>query len=170
MKNKIFVGVDPGMNGGITFITKDMDLEEATAVRCPKTTHDMALALAVGIKDYAPSDVIFFIEHVWAFPRDGKVQAFRFGYNYGLWKGIASANELTMYNVPPRTWMGSYGVPPNMESRERKRWLKTEAEKLFPNIKITFNTSDSVLIAKYALDCYEVGAMPQNEEGIGGIK
>ena len=169
MSDKLFIGVDPGMNGGITFITKDMDLEEAKAIRCPKTAHDMAISLQVGISQYAPSDVIFFIEHVWSFPRDGRVSAFRFGYNYGLWKGIASANELTMYNVPPRNWMKHYDMPEGLQPRERKRWLKDYAAKLFPNIKITFNTSDSVLIAKYALDCFEASDMPENEEGVGLI-
>ena len=167
--DKLYVGVDPGMNGGITFISKDMDLEEAKAIRCPKTSHEMASILQVGIEGYAPSDVIFFIEHVWSFPRDGRVSAFRFGYNYGLWKGIASASELTMYNVPPRTWMGAYEMPSNMETRERKRWLKSYAEKLFPNIKVTFNTSDSILIAHYAVLCDEEGVMPENEEGVGII-
>ena len=167
--NKLYVGVAPRMNGGITFITKDMDLEEARTFRCPKTAHEMAVILEVGIKDYAPSDILFFIEHVWAFPRDGRVSAFRFGYNYGLWKGIASANELDIYNVPPREWMGKYDMPSNMESRQRKRWLKEYAEKLFPNIKVTFNTSDSILIAHYAVMCEERGEMPKNEEGIGLI-
>jgi hypothetical protein len=157
------------MNGGITFISKDMDLEEAKTFRCPKTSHEMASILQVGIADYAPSDVLFFIEHVWSFPRDGRVSAFRFGYNYGLWKGIASACELNIYNVPPRTWMAGYDMPSNMEARERKRWLKKYAETLFPNIKITFNTSDSILIAHYAVICEEKGEMPENEEGIGII-
>ena len=61
-------------------------------------------------------------------------------------------------------------MPSKMQSRERKRWLKELAESLYPNTKITFNTSDSVLIAHYAMECYNNDDMPESEEGVGVIK
>ena len=169
-ENKIFVGIDPGMNGGISFIKPELENDYAKAIRCPKTAQEMAMALMSGLEDTAPSDVILFVEHVWAFPGDGRVSAFRFGYNYGLWKGIASAFEIDVYNIQPRRWMGFYNMPTNMEPRARKKWLKEYAESLYPNIKITYNISDAVLIANYAKECWLADSMPESEDGMGVIK
>ena len=52
-----------------------------------------------------------------------------------------------------------------------KNMLKTSS----PNIKVTYNISDSILIANYAKECYynsiENGEpLPQSEKGIGVIE
>lgn len=174
--NMLFVGIDPGMNGGISFIKPEMDSDFIKAERCPKTVHEMAGVFEAGISlAESPDKIVLFVEHVWSFPGDGRVGAFRFGYNYGLWKGIASANEIDIYNVPPRRWQGALDVPDPLKGRDRKKWLKEHAEGLFPNIKVTFNTSDAILIANYAKECYynsmETGEpMPESELGIGVIQ
>ena len=135
----------------------------------------MAELFEVGVKlADNPDNVVLFVEHVWSFPGDGRVGAFRFGYNYGLWKGIAGANKVDVYNISPRKWQGSLDAP-NLQGRDRKKWLKEYAETLYPNIKITFNVSDAILIANYAKDCYissiEDGEeMPESELGMGVIQ
>ena len=169
-EKKLFVGIDPGMNGGIVFIKPEMDNDFIKAVRCPKTAHEMASILDVGIAETNGEDVVLFIEHVWSFPGDGRVSAFRFGYNYGLWKGIAAANEVDVYNVAPRRWQGTLEIPNGLQGRDRKRWLKEHAESLYPNIKVTFNVSDAILIANYAKECYYNNEMPESELGIGVIQ
>ena len=170
--DKLFIGIDPGMNGGVTFIKKEEQVYQIKPFRCPRDAKEMAGILEVPFAtgQFERKDVILFIEHVWSFPGDGRVGAFRFGYNYGLWKGIASAFGLDIYNIPPKKWMYSFDMPSKMQSRERKRWLKELAESLYPNTKITFNTSDSVLIAHYAMECYNNDDMPESEEGVGVIK
>ena len=173
---KLFVGIDPGMNGGICFIKPEMDSDFIKTMRCPKTVHEMAIMFGAGISLAGScDDVILFIEHVWSFPGDGRVGAFRFGYNYGLWKGIVGANELDMYNISPRKWQGTLDVPNGLTGRDRKKWLKEYAEGLFPNIKVTYNVSDAILIANYAKECYyksmeEGEPMPESELGIGVIQ
>ena len=171
INDKLFVGIDPGMNGGIAFIKPEMDSDYIKVTRCPKTVHEMARLFEAGIgmaKNNA--SIILFVEHVWAFPGDGKVSAFRFGYNYGLWKGIASVNEIDVYNITPRKWQGSLDPPANLHGRERKKWLKEYAESLFPNIKVTYNVSDAILIANYAKECYYKEEMPEPELGIGVVQ
>ena len=49
IKDKLFIGIDPGMNGGIAFIKPEMDSDYVKAVRCPKTAHEMARLLEVGM-------------------------------------------------------------------------------------------------------------------------
>ena len=171
-EKKLFMGIDPGMNGGIAFIKPEMEADYIKAIRCPKTAYEMARILEVGMatNGTSPKDVILFVEHVWSFPGDGRVSAFRFGYNYGLWKGIAASCELEVYNVAPRRWQGSLDIPNDLHGRDRKRWLKEHAESLYPNIKVTFNVSDAILIANYAKDCYYNDEMPEVEAGLGVIQ
>ena len=41
-----------------------------------------------------------------------------------------------------------------LEKKDRKRQLHNKARELFPNIKITFNISDALLLTQYAYDQY----------------
>ena len=41
-----------------------------------------------------------------------------------------------------------------MVVKKRKRLLLEKAKKLFPNMKITFNVSDAMLIANYCMEMY----------------
>ena len=169
-EKKLFIGIDPGMNGGITFIKPELDSDFIKAIRCPKTAYEMAGIFEAGIGETSSEDVILFVEHVWSFPGDGRVSAFRVGYNYGLWKGIAAANEIDVYNVAPRKWQGMLDIPNDLHGRDRKRWLKEYAESLYPNIKITFNVSDAILIANHAKECFYENDMPEAEKGLGVIE
>ena len=152
---KIFIGIDPGKNGGAAVINEMMDGEPVISFRCPKTPSDMALSLISTIPTNVSYDnVLVLIEHVHAMPKNGVVSMFSFGQNLGHWEGILGAFELNVKYAGPRTWMGHYDCKPGMEKRDRKRYLRGLAEELFPNIKMTFNISDALLIANYNKEIY----------------
>ena len=154
-KNMLFIGIDPGMNGGVAGIEVNGKEEETRAFRCPKTPDDMHIGLRALIGDIESYDLVkVYAECVWAFPTDARSSAFRFGFNYGVWNGILAALELDVREVAPKTWMNHYDMLPNMEKKERKRWLKDTAIGLFPNLKVTFNISDALLIANYGKEIY----------------
>jgi hypothetical protein len=81
--------------------------------------------------------------------------SFKFGYNYGIWKGILSSMQINLSEVTPFVWQKHYGIPKQhknkqeLTKKERKRWLKKKADTLFPQINVTFNVSDALLIANY---------------------
>ena len=50
--------------------------------------------------------------------------------------------------------MGHYDLQWNLDRKDRKRFLRGVAESLFPNIKMTFNISDALLIANYKKEIY----------------
>ena len=152
---KIFVGIDPGKNGGAAIINEVPNHENTICFRCPKTPIEMAYTLISTIpEDISYSDVLVTVEHVHAMPKNGVVSMFSFGQNLGQWEGILGAFELDVTYTGPRTWMQHYDCKPNMERRERKRYLRGLAEKIFPNIKMTFNVSDALLIANYNKEIY----------------
>ena len=153
--DKIFIGIDPGKNGGAAIINQIVDNEPIITFRCPKTPKDMALSLMATIPvDVSYDNIIILIEHVHAMPSNGVVSMFSFGQNLGHWEGIFGALELTPKYAGPRTWMGHYDCKPGMDKKDRKRYLRGLAEELFPNIKMTFNISDALLIANYNKEIY----------------
>tara|TARA_Y100001963_G_scaffold151407_1_gene234182 strand:- start:28 stop:570 length:543 start_codon:yes stop_codon:yes gene_type:complete len=152
---KIFIGIDPGKNGGAAIINEAINGEPVITFRCPKTPREMALSLMSTIPvDVSYDDVLVLIEHVHAMPKNGVVSMFSFGQNLGHWEGILGAFELDVEYAGPRTWMSHYDCKPNMDKKDRKRYLRSLAEELFPNIKMTFNISDALLIANYNKEIY----------------
>ena len=149
-KDVLIIGVDPGKNGGACLIHIYKEVESTAIFRCAKTPQEMADELASNIPtNINKTNGYAFVEHVHAFPGQGVVSTFSFGQNLGQWEGILASQDINVEYVSPRKWMNLYNTPANMTRRERKRYLRGEAEKLFPNIKMTFNVSDAILIANY---------------------
>ena len=156
--SKIFIGIDPGKNGGVAIINEVPDYEAVISFRCPKPPPEMAYSLVSTIPaDVSYGNVLVTVEHVHAMPKNGVVSMFSFGQNLGQWEGILGAFELNVTYAGPRTWMQHYDCKPGMDKKDRKRYLRGIAETLFPNIKMTFNVSDALLIANYNKEIYYKG-------------
>lgn len=116
---RIVAGIDPGLNGGITFI------EEYTSpgvVQVPLKivsypmptlkvgTHTVIDSLAVaamlrpaeGYPDI--NTLIVMIEKVGAMPGQGVTSMFTFGYGAGILEGICAALRIPYKLVTPQTW------------------------------------------------------------------
>lgn len=152
MDNYLYVGIDPGKNGGVVGLYDNKVHQE----RCPKEPLLMYNSLACIIQNFyfsAPnrgtSKVKIFIEHVHAFPKQGVVSTFSFGQNYGQWEGIISSFEINPTIISPQKWMKFYETPKGLTRKDRKRFLMNIAKELFPREKITYNVSDAFLIANY---------------------
>ena len=138
-----YIGIDPGKSGGISMFYNG----KIRAVKCPPTFQDMNIAF-LNMKGNTSSDNIYvFIEQVWAFPSDSSKTAFTFGTNYGAWQTICEIEECNITLVRPRKWQ-SYFETPKSEKKVRKRWLKELAQKSC-DFRVTFNTSDAILIGQY---------------------
>ena len=153
--SKIFIGIDPGKNGGVAIINEVPDHETTISFRCPDSPVKMAYTLISAIpENVSYNDVLVTVEHVHAMPKNGVVSMFSFGQNLGQWEGILGAFELNVTYAGPRKWMEHYDCKPRMDRKDRKRYLRGVAEKLFPNMKMTFNVSDALLIANYNKEIY----------------
>ena len=153
--NRVFIGIDPGKSGGCGMIVIEDGVETSISWKFPK---DISL-LSVGLMSIIPAglsleDVHVMIEHVHAFPNQGSVSTFSFGQNLGQWEGTLYANEFEFNYVNPKQWIYWYGVKKGLDKKDRKRILLDKAKELFPNMKITFNVSDAMLIAHYCKEMY----------------
>lgn len=146
--NKVYVGIDPGVNGALCVIWADGTID---AYKCPKQPNKM-FNIVNTIQNHCYIDeyeLIVGIERVWTLPRDGRKGAFTFGMNYGMWLGILGSCNIEPILILPKQWqtiLKRYKIPKDYQQKKRK--LKTIAQKLV-KFKVTLATSDAILIAKY---------------------
>lgn len=141
------IGIDPGKNGGVSLYYEDLKTVCAEGIS-DKTEKEVCKILRE-IKSLGECKA--YIEKVHAAPGQGVVSMFSFGQNYGFWKGLLTALEISYEEVPPQTWQAFLGINTRGKGTysERKRLLKQRAEQLYPNVSITLHTADAILISEY---------------------
>ena len=146
INDDIYIGIDPGVSGGIACITCD----ELFAIKCPGTIADMndKLEAIAKIRNHTGFKAHAVIESVHSMPGQGVKSCFTFGMNYGQWLGLLAANKIPYTQVTPQKWMKQFGSMPK-EKKDRKNHIKHLAQQRYPSNKITLATSDAVLLAEY---------------------
>ena len=152
------LAIDPGQAGGIAIADDD-------GIDCwpmPATHRDVWDLLQTQMA--ASSDVVqwhAYIEDVHAMPQQGVSSTFKFGQSYGFLLGLLVASRVAFTRVRPQAWQKALGIvagkisggadPRDRARRQRvhKNRLKMRAQELYPDLKITLKTADSVLIAHY---------------------
>ena len=144
MDNRIYIGIDPGKNGGIGIIYNDLSY----CRKCPVTVLEMAEEIKI-CSEIAPDiQKQAIIESVHSMPGQGVKSVFTFGQGYGQWLGILAAHKIPYIQVSPQKWLKYYNPLPR-DKKERKNQLKHLAQQRFPEIKITLATADAILLANY---------------------
>lgn len=142
----IYVGIDPGVGGGIAVISYDDEHSYSVDVTAmPATEQDVCSFL----RTYPASRTHAVIEHVWSIPGQGG--AFKFGKNVGTLLGILTALAIPFDQVLPKAWQKTLGVVyrKGMTDVEKKNITKRRAQQLFPSLTVTHAIADSLLIAEY---------------------
>ena len=141
---KIIIGIDPGINGAIAWITDGKPCVE----KMPDTLQDLwELIESIGyeIPDYTPYEIKAYIEQVSSSPQMGVVSAFTFGRGYGNIEMALTAAGIPFERVRPQVWQKALGCL----TKGDKNITKRKAQELFPSIKVTHAIADSLLIANY---------------------
>jgi len=165
----IACGIDPGINGGITFIN---DATINTIISLPLPTINTGgkervdpKALSEILRENKP-DVVC-VEKVGAMPGQGVTSMFSFGYGAGIIEGILAALSIPYSFVIPQTWMKTVlmGLPKNVDSKSSIIWC----QRFFPSVdwrkserskKPHDGKTDSACIAWYALKQYGFSKNP----------
>jgi hypothetical protein len=159
------IGIDPGKHGGICILSPDRKIVWVQAM--PESEYGIWINLTNHILELIDTKtkqlpkmkacielVTGYVSRSDEYGGDRGSNAFVFGQNVGIIKGILAALDLYPYISPsPRKWQSELSISPRDSERESKagfkRRLKDEARKLFPNDKITLETCDAVLLAYY---------------------
>jgi len=135
---KIIIGIDPGISGGIAWITDGKPCVE----KMPDTLQNLWELL----RDIASEgDCHAYLEQVHSSPQMGVVSAFTFGNGFGRLEMALTAAGIPFTRVRPQVWQKELGCMTKGDKNVSKR----KAQELFPSMKVTHATADSLLIATY---------------------
>jgi len=167
----MIIAIDPGKTGGIAILS---DHQTIQAFKMPDTDGDVIeffnekipLCQIEGFKS------VCYMEKVGGFigmrtkyivcpqcrnqvpvqSADPGSAMFKFGYGNGFLISTVMTRKIPLEMVTPQSWMKalSLGTKSGMSKTDWKNKLKAMAQRLYPNLKVTLNTCDALLILKYA--------------------
>ena len=139
----IYIGIDPGKNGGIAFINEFGEIIQLL----PFSDDDLILL----IKNCS-SDMICTLEHVHAMPKQGVSSTFNFGMNFGFIQGVLKAYNIPYELVTPQKWKKEFSCTSD------KNTSIEVCKRLFPNVNLKATErckkdhdglAEALLIAEY---------------------
>ena len=141
----IVIGIDPGTNGGIAWITDGKpcvekmpdSLRDLWDLICDITNHPRSTVDGRKYKAY--------IEQVHSSPQMGVKSAFTFGNGFGHLEMALTAAGIPFERVRPQVWQKAMGCMTKGDKNVSKR----KAQELFPSMKVSHATADALLIASY---------------------
>lgn len=145
----IFMGIDPGENGGLVCLDGDC----VTFTTMPKTEREVWDWFRLRGDEFR-GQIVATIEKVGGYigtPHPSSAM-FNFGWSYGGLRMAMIGNNIIPEAVAPRTWMAGVGIPHRKRDESKtqfKQRMKDVAERLYPRLKLTLATSDALLIATY---------------------
>lgn len=148
MKNKIFIGIDPGMGGGIAVIFPDNSM---LPLSMPQTEKDISDQIKV-LTNTKDAEYIAVIEKVNSMPGQGIVSAWKFSGNYHGVRMALICHGVPFIEVQPQKWQQEMGIPKRSKTEtkvQHKNKLKAKAQQMRPEITVNLKTADAILIAEY---------------------
>jgi len=144
------LGIDPGTNGG--FMAR---LESGAVLTgpLPDTEGDLLLLLEM-LAQSESKERICYLENLVKFtgsPMPSSAMA-SYASNWGVLKGMLMALKFQLVLVTPQAWQKALGMGSSkgVSKTEWKNKLKAEAQRLYPNQKITLANADAALIFRHA--------------------
>jgi hypothetical protein len=151
----VYIGIDPGVSGGIASIFPPENDGVASAVYCtsmPKTEGDVW----EWISRYHGYDytTYAFIEAIApGFPGTSKSSMAKLYGSYRALRMALIAAAIPFEEVRAAEWQSMMKIPPRKRKVETdtqwKNRLKARAQQLFPKVNVTLATADALLIALY---------------------
>ena len=145
----IFLGIDPGMSGGIGVMTMAGDAEKAnvsSVIFNKMTEMDISIEFeSLKAKSAYSGGILAFIENVHGFPGMSVVAVSSFMGNFGFLRGCLYSHNIPFDLVSPQRWQKELGC----RTHGDKNISKAKAQQLFPELKITHANADAILLAEY---------------------
>lgn len=146
---KIYLGIDPGANGGLAWLDADGRLLECQ--KMPPTPQDIFTALG----NWNADDVVCFIEKVgFGMPGQSSKATATFARHCGQLEMALLARRISTVEVTPARWQKALGLSGKKgESKaSHKNRIKAWSQQRFPKQKVTLAVSDALAIAVYGYE------------------
>lgn len=152
----IYIGIDPGKNGGIAVIGYENKREQnQRKIDVYVYQDDTLIKLAkefAYFRNVLKEDSICYLELVHAMPKQGVSSTFNFGMNFGFIQGVLKAYNIPYELVTPQKWKKEFSCTSD------KNTSIEVCKRLFPkvNLKATVRCkkdhdgmAEALLIAEY---------------------
>lgn len=144
------LSIDPGASGGLAWCDDENNVQ---AIAMPETDGDLVDWLrAIKIAGVSTA----WVEEVGGFigrPQPGSAM-FRFGFGCGVIRGALMAFGFRVELIRPQKWQKHFSLGTKSTCASTTEWknkLKSEAQRKFPDIKVTLKTADALLMLDYAM-------------------
>jgi len=154
-----FVGIDPGVNGGVGWIRTDENLaiERYDSFALSKCSEAELAAWLQGIGQNVHNVLpVILVESQGARPHDKPQNVAKLHHQWGVIRGIFIAFKIRFESVAPAVWQRSLGLimPKDTSHTVKKNAHKAMAQQIFPEANVTHAVSDGLLIAEYGRRMY----------------
>lgn len=145
----IYIGIDPGKNGGIAFVETVFHQLNTARVEVFDESRFISLLKNLENQEYCCKCVV---EHVHAMPKQGVSSTFNFGMNFGFIQGVLRAYGIPYELVSPQKWKKEFSVTSD------KNTSIAVCKRLFPDVNLKATNrckkdhdgmAEALLIAEY---------------------
>lgn len=147
---KAYIGIDPGVNGGIAVIWEDGSV---STHKMPETYPDIYELIRTGLNLDEVFKVAILEDVGQGIPGQSSKATATFARHCGHLEMALYACGIRTEKVKPQKWQKYYsntlGKSSECEKREWKNRLKGEAQRLFPDAGVTLWNADALLMAEY---------------------
>lgn len=159
---QVYVGIDPGANGGIAAI-RDYGSGEPLSVaawKMPPTERDLWNLLSklppgqqyAVIEGQSPRPTAVFDRRLNSWRNTILKSTCLLWGNYCQLRAMLIAAGIRFEEAVPRTWQTALKISPKKKDEAPGKWknrLKAKAQQLFPDVTVTLATADALLLAEY---------------------
>lgn len=147
----IWIGVDPGKNGGYALISKSETGQAVFAYPWDDNFFAMEMASLMQFKEHG---IVAAVEKVGAMPGQGVTSMFNFGKSAGYIEGVLSALGIPYQLVPPNKWKKEF----SLIGKDKQASIMT-CHRLFPELDLkrtercrtdSDGKAEATLLAEYA--------------------
>jgi crossover junction endodeoxyribonuclease RuvC len=130
MRNKISIGIDPGLSGAVAAINAG-SLEVLEVMDTPVVTSEGKRLYDIGGMADAIrrvslfGDAVVILEQAQAMPHQGVVSTFATGRGFGIWEGVLSALDVPFRTVRPSVMFPGVVLTPKGSRAPRKNAYPT---------------------------------------------
>lgn len=146
MKERAWVGIDPGKEGAAALIYRDGQVVSDWP-GCPSEAAELLLSWRTEFNVELAA-----LENVHSMPGQGVKSMFSFGQNFGQWQGILAALSVPCLQPNPRDWQK--GLVNNSDGPDAKARSLAVARRLFPDVDLSrkkdHGKADALLLAWWA--------------------
>lgn len=142
-----YIGIDPGVSGGIAIISAGGHVVDTTTMLEPLELHAW-LVERLGWYGNHEQRAVAVLERVNGNPKFGAAN-FAFGRSFGRLEMLLASLAIPYDAVVPRVWQPAVGVIYPKGKPRNKNVTKARAAQRFPHATITHANADALLLAEY---------------------